>query len=345
MTRATRVQFWRGKRVLVTGIGGFVGGHLAATLAGLGASVTGIIRDSRGEKRLALLGSPPVDVVHGTLTDAELVERVLNEYEIEYCFHLAAQAIVGAANRAPVSTFDSNIRGSWCVLEAARNAPILKGLIFASTDKVYGDQPVLPYTEDSALAAKYPYDASKLCAEILAHSYAETFGLRLAILRCANIYGGGDLNWSRLIPGTARSVLEGEAPIIRSDGTLKRDYLYIDDAVDAYLTLGENLDRPEVPGQAFNFGWSRGHSVLEVVEAILEGSHRTDLRPVVLNEAKGEIQHQWLSSEKARIVLDWRPETPLREGIALAVDWYADYLGLSGDATRSVAVSSGREPR
>lgn len=265
--------------------------------------------------------------MRGCLTEEGLVERVLNEYEVEYVFHLAAQAIVSIANRSPVSTFESNIRGTWQVLEAARHASLLKGVVLASTDKVYGDQAELPYTEDSPLVAAYPYDASKLCADILGRSYATTFGLPLALLRCANIYGGGDFNWSRLIPGTIRSVLQGERPLIRSDGTLRRDYLYIDDTVDAYLTLGESLGREDIRGQAFNFGWSKGHSVLEIVDAILAGAGRTDLQPVVLNEAKGEIQHQWLSAAKAERLLQWQPTVPLSEGIARTVAWYAASLG------------------
>lgn len=342
MTERTlaRDEFWRGKRVLVTGISGFVGGHLAAQLAELGADVVGIVRDSRPERAGVHPASERISTVQGCLTEERLVERVLNEYEVEYVFHLAAQAIVNVANRSPISTFESNIRGTWQVLEAARRATLLKGVILASTDKVYGDQPVLPYTEDSPLAAMYPYDASKLCADILARSYAATFGLPLTLLRCANIYGGGDVNWSRLIPGTIRSVLQGERPIIRSDGTLKRDYLYIDDAVDAYLTLGEHLDRADVRGQAFNFGWSRGHSVLEIVDAILAGAGRTDLQPVILNEAKGEIQHQWLSAAKAERLLQWQPAVPLAEGIERSVEWYASALGLPA-ARPSGAVAVG----
>lgn len=323
---SSREEFWAARRVLVTGIGGFVGGHLAARLADLGADVVGIVRDSRPERTKIHVYSSRVSTVAGSLTDEGLVERVLNEYEVEYVFHLAAQAIVNVANRSPISTFESNIHGTWQVLEAARRSALLKGVILASTDKVYGDQAALPYTEESPLAAVYPYDASKLCADILARSYARTFDLPLALLRCANIYGGGDLNWSRLIPGTVRSVLQGEQPLIRSDGTLRRDYLYIDDAVDAYLTLGEQLDREDVRGGAFNFGWSQGHSVLEIVDAILVAAGRTELPPLVLSQAKGEIKHQWLSAAKAEQILQWLPTVPLGEGIARSVEWYASFL-------------------
>jgi CDP-glucose 4,6-dehydratase len=327
---SSRDQFWRGRHVLVTGIGGFVGSCLARALVDRGAEVAGIVRDSRGERQLAALGlSQRVRLVRGSITDLGVVERALNEYETELCFHLAAQAIVGAANRSPLSTFESNIRGTWTVLEAARQHALLRGLVIASSDKVYGDQPALPYTEDSPLAATYPYDASKLCAEVLARSYAATFELPLAVVRCANIYGGGDLNWSRLIPGTIRSVLQGEEPVIRSDGTMERDYLYVEDAADAYLTLAEHVADDGVRGQAFNFGWSRGFSVLEVVEAILAQAGSA-LRPRILNQARAEIQRQWLSAEKAGRALGWTPRVSLDEGIARSVAWYRDYL--RGDA-------------
>ena len=319
-------SFWRGKSVLVTGVGGFVATHLAAQLADQGASVVGILRDSRGSRRLDVFGLlDRIDLVHGAIEDYALMERAFNEYEVEYCFHLAAQAIVGIANRSPVSTFESNIRGTWSVMEAARNSALVKGVVMASSDKVYGDHDVLPYTEEAPLLARYPYDASKLCAEVIGRSYAATFDLPLGVLRCANIYGGGDLNWSRVVPGTIRSMLKGEAPIIRSDGTLERDYMHVHDAAGAYLTLAENLTRPEVQGQAFNFGWGRGYSVLEIVQTVLhEGG--SDLEPTVLGQNKGEINRQWLDSSKAERVLNWRPAVPLDEGIRESIGWYRDYL-------------------
>ncbi|HEY5625505.1 MAG TPA: NAD-dependent epimerase/dehydratase family protein, partial [Dehalococcoidia bacterium] len=301
-----------------------------------------IIRDSRGLGRLSMLGlDGRVHVVQGSLTSFEVVERALNEYEIEYCFHLAAQAIVGAANRSPLSTFESNIRGTWMLLEAARQSPLLKGLVFASSDKVYGDQPTLPYTEESPLSAAYPYDVSKLCAETIVRSYAQTFDLPVAVARCANIYGGGDLNWSRLVPGTIRSVLEGERPVVRSDGKLQRDYMHVDDAADAYLTLAANMEREDVGGEVFNFGWGHGYSVLAVVEEILSAAGAT-VEPVVLGQNKGEIRDQWLSSEKAERVLDWRPTVKLGDGIAEAVAWYRDYLrGAPSSSDDGVPVHGG----
>jgi CDP-glucose 4,6-dehydratase len=329
--------FWPGKKVLVTGVGGFVATHLAAYLADAGASVVGILRDSRGSRRLDQFGlTGRIDVVHGGIDDYALVERAFNEYEVEYCFHLAAQAIVGIANRSPMSTFESNIRGTWTLMEAARQSPLLKGVVVASSDKVYGDHDTLPYTEESPLLAKYPYDASKLCAEVIARSYAASFDLPVGVVRCANIYGGGDLNWSRVVPGTIRSMLEGEAPVIRSDGTLERDYMYVSDAVSAYITLAENLGREEVRGTAFNFGWGRGYSVLEIVDAILrEGG--SDLRPRVLGQNKGEIARQWLASDRARQVLSWEPRVTLNEGVRKSIEWYGAFLrGASVEAAAAL---------
>lgn len=324
--------FWRGKSVLITGVGGFVATHLADHLSRHGASVIGILRDSRGGRRLQefeLLDR--IDIVRGSIEDAGLVERAFNEYEVEYCFHLAAQAIVGIANRSPVSTFESNIRGTWTIMEAARNSRLLKGIVVASSDKVYGDHEELPYTENSPLLARYPYDASKLCAEVIARSYAATFDVPVGVVRCANIYGGGDLNWSRIIPGTIRSMLAGDAPVIRSDGTLERDYMYVSDAASAYVTLAENLHRDDVRGQAFNFGWGRGYSVLEIVNAVLEQGG-SDLEPRILGENRGEIVRQWLASDKAREVLSWQPRVTLEEGIRASIDWYSKYLtGLEVD--------------
>ncbi len=333
MSEGRESGFWQGKSVLVTGVGGFVATHLADYLSLRGASVVGILRDSRGGRRLQQFDLlDRIDVVRGEIEDLPLMERAFNEYEVEYCFHLAAQAIVGIANRSPISTFDSNIRGTWTVMEAARNSKLVKGVVMASSDKVYGDHDTLPYTEDSPLLARYPYDASKLCAEVIARSYAASFDLPVGVVRCANIYGGGDLNWSRVVPGTIRSMLAGEAPIIRSDGTLERDYMHVSDAVSAYVTLAEKLTQDDVRGQAFNFGWGRGYSVLEIVDEILKQGG-SNLQPQVLGENRGEITKQWLASDKAREVLGWTPKLPLDEGIRSSIEWYAEYLS-APDAQR-----------
>jgi CDP-glucose 4,6-dehydratase len=319
---------WRGRRVLVTGIGGFVGSALAAELLAREAEVVGILRDSPGARRLEVLQiANRITLVSGSITDHGLVERVLQEYEVDTVFHLAAQTLVGVANGYPISTFESNIAGTWHVLEAARRSEPVRAVVVASSDKAYGDQPELPYREDTPLAGAYPYDASKVCTDVLARCYATSFGLPVAVTRCANIYGPGDLNWSRLIPGTIRSALDGERPVIRSDGTAERDYLFLCDAVDGYLALAWAL--PAESGEAFNLGTERPTAVLEVVGRILALSGRDDLAPDVLGTATGEIDRQCLASDKARERLGWIPRVGLDEGLARSIDWYGAYVGLA----------------
>ncbi|HVD01817.1 MAG TPA: NAD-dependent epimerase/dehydratase family protein [Candidatus Dormibacteraeota bacterium] len=332
-----RDESWKGRVVLVTGAGGFVGSGLAAELLERGASVVGIVRDSPGLRLLEALGlHRRLDIISGSITDPGLVHRVINEYEVDTVFHLAAQAIVQAANRSPVPTFEANIMGTWTVLEAARLSPLVQRVVVASSDKAYGDQPVLPYREDTPLGGLYPYDASKACTDILARSYATTYPLPVAVVRCANIYGPGDLNWSRLIPGTIRSGLQGQDPIIRSDGRPERDYLFLDDAVAGYLSVAEHL--PELSGQAVNLGTGRSVAVLELVELILRKVGDEGLKPRVLGEASGEIDRQCLGFDKARKVLGWEPATPLAEGIARTVPWYREHLSTG----RIVALGSVR---
>lgn len=325
--------FWREKSVLVTGAGGFVGSWLAHALVERGGTVTAILRDETALNNFALRGlGERVNVVRGSITDAATVERALNEYEVDTCFHLAAQAIVGAANRSPVSTFESNIRGTWTVLEACRTARLVERVVVASSDKAYGSQPQLPYTEEMPLLGANPYDASKACAEMLVRSYRETFGLPVAVSRCANIYGGGDLNFSRLIPGTIRSVLRGERPVIRSDGTPTRDYLYIDDAVAAYLALGEQMAHPEVPGTAFNFGPGSPISPLDLVRCVLDLCDARDVEPDVRGRGSlpGEIDRQYLDSARAARVLGWQARIPLEGGLRRTVSWYRAFLASDG---------------
>jgi CDP-glucose 4,6-dehydratase len=266
-------------------------------------------------------------VVHGDVANYELVERVLNEYEIDTVFHLAAQTIVTIANRAPLSTFETNIKGTWSLLEAARRVPVVERIIVASSDKAYGAHSDLPYTEDTALQGCHPYDVSKACADLITQAYATTYELPVAITRCANLYGGGDLNWSRLIPGTIRSVIRRTRPIIRSDGTLVRDYLYIPDAVDGYLRLAERTGVPEINGQAFNFGMDDPRSVMAVVRTIIDVSDETALEPRVLDKAENEIQAQYLDSGKAKRLLGWTPRYSLKEGLRETIAWYREFLG------------------
>lgn len=327
-------ETWRGRSVFVTGAGGFVGSCLTKRLVEQGAQVTVILRDEPRQSNFRLLGlDQQVNVVHGSITNQGLVERILNEYEVDTCFHLAAQAIVGIANRSPISTFESNIAGTWCVLEACRVSPGIERVVVASSDKAYGSQPVLPYTEEMALLGVNPYDASKACTDILARSYQRTFAMPLAIARCANIYGGGDLNFSRLIPGTIRSVLNRERPVIRSDGTPIRDYLYVDDAVAAYLTLAERASQTPVRGDAFNFGTDSPICALDLARLILEIAERPDLEPDVrgVGPPAGEIDKQYLDSGRAWTTLGWAARVRLRDGLRRTLAWYRNFLA-AGEA-------------
>jgi CDP-glucose 4,6-dehydratase len=316
--------------VLVTGVGGFIGSGLAEELVRRGANVVGILRDSPGLRLLADRGiADSVDIVRGSITDSALTERAINEYSIDSIFHLAAQAIVTIANANPRSTFESNIAGTWNVLEGARRSPTVERVVCASSDKAYGNQPVLPYTEDTPLAGAYPYDASKVCTDVLARSYATSFGLPVAVVRAANVYGPGDMNWSRLVPSAIRSVLHGEDPIIRSDGTLERDYLYLGDVVAGYLAVAGHL--PEVAGEAFNLGTECLVSVLSLVERITALAGDEGVRPRVLGVATNEINRQSLASGKAARCLGWKAEIDLEEGLLRTIDWYARYLSPARD--------------
>jgi CDP-glucose 4,6-dehydratase len=272
-------------------------------------------------------GIERVKVVRGDVCDRDTLERTLGEYEIDTVFHLAAQTIVGIANRNPVSTFESNIQGTWNVLEACRRSPAVKSIILASSDKAYGDQEQLPYNEATPLAGRHPYDVSKSCADLIAQAYGKTYGQRVAITRCGNFFGGGDLNWNRLVPGTIRSVIRGERPIIRSDGQFVRDYFYVEDGVAAYLLLAERLAAaPELSGQAFNFSNEIQWTVLDLVHCILREMNST-LEPDIRNEASNEILRQYLSAERARNVLGWGPLFTVEEGLRRTIAWYREFLG------------------
>ena len=319
--------FWRDRPTFVTGATGLLGGWLVRSLVDAGADVVCLVRD--WVPRSAVLGgelAQRVRLVRGEVQDQSLMERALGEYEIDCVFHLAAQTVVGTANRNPVSTFESNVQGTWALLEACRRSPLVKAIVFASSDKAYGAHDTLPYDEGAALQGRHPYDVSKSCADLIAQSYATTYGTPVAITRCGNFYGGGDLNWNRLVPGTVRSVLRGERPLIRSDGTLVRDYFYVEDGVAAYLELAEALrHRPELAGEAFNFSNELQVTVLDMTRRILDALGST-LEPDVRNEARHEIPHQWLSAEKARRVLGWSPTFGLDEGMTRTVAWYRDFL-------------------
>lgn len=319
--------FWQDRSVLVTGATGLLGGWLTRRLVEEGANVTVLVRDWVPQCELVhqqMLDR--VNVVRGGLSELALLERALGEYETEVVFHLAAQTIVGIANRNPLSTFESNIRGTWNLLEACRRSPKVNSVVLASSDKAYGDQTVLPYTEDTPLQGRHPYDVSKSCADLIAQSYATTFALPVAITRCGNFYGGGDLNWNRVVPGTIRSVLRGQRPVIRSDGQYVRDYFYIEDGAAAYMLLAERLaGDPKLRGAAFNFSNETQISVLDLVKKILD-KMGSSLEPEIQNQAQYEIRHQYLSAERARKVLGWKPQFTLDEGLERTIAWYKEVL-------------------
>jgi CDP-glucose 4,6-dehydratase len=320
-------EFWKGRRVFVTGCTGILGSWLTLALVTRGADVVGLIRDRVPNSELFRSGAAAhITQVDGDIVDFPLLERALHEYEIDTVFHLAAQPLVRVANRMPVGTFETNVRGTWLLLEACRGVNTITRIVIASSDKAYGDQDVLPYSEEAPLQGRHPYDVSKSCADLIAQAFAGTYDMPIAITRCGNIYGGGDLNWDRIVPGTMRSVLHGEPPIIRSDGSPLRDYLYVDDIVDGYLRLSERLDERALHGQAFNFGMDDPKSALEIVESIIAISDHPRLKPLILNNASHEIQNQYLSSEKARRQLGWQPRFTLVEGLRKSMEWYRTYL-------------------
>ncbi len=321
-------SFWLDRPVFVTGATGLLGGWLVRRLLEEGAAVTCLVRDWVPQSELVRGGYlDRVRVVRGEVGDQALLERTLGEYEINAVFHLAAQTIVTIAQRNPVSTFDTNIRGTWNVLEACRRSPAIRQVVVASTDKAYGQADMLPYDEATPLHGQFPYDVSKVCADLIAHSYAVSYHLPVCVTRCGNLYGGGDLNWNRIIPGTIRAVLRGQRPVIRSDGQFLRDYFYVEDAAAAYLLLAQRLaEKAELCGEAFNFSNEQPETVLGVVQRILRlmGS---DLEPEIRNEASGEIYAQYLSPEKARTVLGWAPQYDLEAGLNKTIGWYREYLG------------------
>lgn len=301
-----------------------MGGWLVEHLRQQGAKVVCLIRDWVPESNLVRSGAlDSVATVRGDVRDQATVERVLGEYEIRSVFHLAAQTIVTIANRNPVSTFESNIAGTWSLLEGCRRSPVVEQIVVASSDKAYGEQQELPYREDAPLKGTHPYDVSKSCADLIAQSYFVTYGLPVAVTRCGNLFGGGDLNWNRIVPGTIRSVFRGERPIIRSDGQFVRDYFYVEDAAAAYAQLAEKMSADKtLHGQAFNFSNDEPMTVIKIAEKVLKVMN-SELKPVIKNEATHEIRRQYLSSDKARQQLGWRPLFSPEDALAKTVAWYA----------------------
>ena len=322
------MHFWSEKRVFITGATGFVGYWLTQKLVEKNAQVVALVRDHDPQSELYRSGLVNrISVVSGALESYDTLERALCEYEIDTVFHLAAQTIVGTARKAPLITFEANIRGTYHLLEACRRQlPMVKRIVIASSDKAYGTSAVLPYTENMPLMGAFPYDVSKSCCDLLSQSYFQTYGLPLTIARCGNIFGGSDLNWSRIIPGTIRSLLQNEAPLVRSDGSFIRDYIYVKDVVDAYLLLAEKAAVKGVQGEGFNFAPSKPHTVLEIIKAVQKMMGCQHLEPRVLNQAQGEIKDQYLTSKRAEERLGWNPRYSFEEALEETVEWYKNYL-------------------
>lgn len=324
---AVNSSFWRDRPVFVTGGTGLVGVWLVRRLVQAGADVVCLVRDWVPQSELVqarLIES--VKVVRGDVRDQALMERALGEFEIDTVIHLAAQTTVPVANRNPISTFETNVAGTWSLLEACRRSALVKQVVVASSDKAYGDQETLPYDENMPLQGRHPYDASKSAADLIAQTYAHSYALPVVISRCGNFYGGGDLNWNRIVPGTIRSVLRGQRPVVRSDGKFVRDYFYVEDGAAAYMLLAEKLaeDRALI-GHAFNFSNEIQVTVLNLVQKIL-GLMQSNLQPDIRNEAVNEIRHQYLSAEKARRFLNWSPLFTLDDGLTHTLEWYRNFL-------------------
>ncbi len=322
----TAEKFWKDRNVFITGCTGLLGSWLTKSLSNKGANVVGLIRDLVPQSNLNWSGfNDRIIVVRGEVEDYYLLERIINEYEIDTVFHLAAQTIVTIANRNPLSTFRSNIEGTWNILEACRRSVLVKRAVVASSDKAYGDQESLPYGEGTPLEGRHPYDVSKSCADLICKAYFETYGLPVCVTRCGNFYGGGDLNFNRIVPGTIRSIINNEQPVIRGDGTSLRDYFYVEDGADSYMLLAEKMDDKGIHGEAFNFSTEQPLAVLGIVEKILwiMGS---DLEPQILNQAKNEIKDQYLSAKKARDLLNWQPCFTMEEGLRRTIEWYRAFF-------------------
>ena len=321
------INFWLDRPTLVTGATGLVGGWLVRRLVDAGSDVVCLVRDWVPQSEIARSSMiERVKVVRGDVRDQTMLERVLGEYEIDTVIHLAAQTIVTIANRNPVSTWETNVLGTWALLEACRRTPTIKQIVMASSDKAYGESDQLPYDEGTPLRGRHPYDASKACSDIISQTYAASYGMPVVVTRCGNFYGGGDLNWNRIVPGTIRSILRRQRPVIRSDGQYVRDYFYVEDGAAAYMLLAEELHRnKQIAGQAFNFSNETQVTVKDIAEKILVLMN-SDLELDIRNQATNEIRHQYLSAARARRDLRWQPLFTLDEGLRKTIDWYRKFL-------------------
>jgi CDP-glucose 4,6-dehydratase len=319
-------NYWKNKNIFITGATGFLGSWLTKYLLEKDANITALVRDWVPKSKLVSDNSiNKINVIRGNIEDYLLLERTINEYEIDTVFHIAAQTIVGIANSNPLSTFESNIKGTWNILEACRKATHVKKIIVASSDKAYGNQEILPYSEDTPLIGRHPYYVSKSCTDLVCRSYYETYGLPVCVTRCGNFYGGGDLNFNRIIPGTIRAIFNNEPPIIRSDGSFIRDYFYIEEAVLAYLLLAEKMDDKSILGEAFNFSNEIQITVLDLVNKIID-LMESNLKPMILNNVTNEIKHQYLSAKKAKDLLGWRSKFDLDAGLKKTINYYMDFF-------------------
>lgn len=327
--------FWQGRSVLVTGATGVLGGWLVAELVQRGAEVVALVRDGAPRSMFYREGwAGRVPTVRGSLQERALIQRALSEYEVDTVFHLAAQTLVGVAKADPIGTLEANVQGTWNVLDAARRSAV-KQIVVASSDKAYGASEQLPYRETHPLQGCYPYDVSKSCADLICTMFAQTYGLPVGITRCGNLFGGGDLNFSRTIPGVIKAALHGEHFIIRSDGQYVRDFLYVKDAVLGYLMLAEHLASDgSLAGTAFNFSLEVRLTVLELVRKVLSLMGRTDLELIIQDVASGEIREQYMIAERARSILRWEPRYGLDEGLEETIDWYADFFAKPGRMAR-----------
>lgn len=321
-------RYWQGRRVFITGGTGLIGSWLIKELLAADAYVVALVKDSDPQSELLRSGDiQKISVVNGGLEELWTLERAINVHETDTVLHLGAQTIVGVAHRLPFSTFESNIRGTYNLLEACRlHNSIVQRVVIASSDKAYGEQTDLPYIEDMPLNGRHPYEVSKSCADLIAQSYHHTYGLPVTIARCGNVYGGGDLNWSRIVPGTIRAFLQRERPIIRSDGAYVRDYIYVKDVGRAYMRLAEGLDEERVRGEGFNFSAESPMSVLDLVATIQKLMSCEDIEPEIRNIASGEIRNQYLSAAKAKTVLGWKPNFNIESGMSETIEWYRGFL-------------------